>query len=61
MTGLPGGVVGFEAIGTVSAEDHRSVLTPGVEAAIGERITVREFPGVTVAARGYSFGNSLRG
>lgn len=36
IEGLPEGVVGFEAVGEVSAEDYANVLIPAVEAALKE-------------------------
>jgi hypothetical protein len=42
MTGLPPGVIGFEADGELHADDYRDVLLPAVEAVIlrGEKIRV---------------------
>jgi len=34
IDGLPDGVVGFEAVGEVTAEDYRSVAIPAVEKAL---------------------------
>lgn len=33
LTGLPPGVLGFEAVGEVHADDYRTVLIPAVDAA----------------------------
>ncbi|MGE5282848.1 MAG: STAS/SEC14 domain-containing protein [Chloroflexota bacterium] len=39
IPGLPDGVIGFEAVGEVSADDYKDVLIPAVEAALkGDRI-----------------------
>jgi hypothetical protein len=42
MTGLPPGVLGFEAKGALHADDYRKVLLPAVEAAIqrGEKVRI---------------------
>ena len=34
LTGLPDGVIGFEAVGEVHAEDYRDVLIPDLEVAV---------------------------
>ena len=41
MTGLPPGVLGFEADGELHADDYRQVLLPAVEAAIQQGDKVR--------------------
>jgi hypothetical protein len=33
LTGLPPGVIGFEAVGEVHADDYRDVLLPAIDAA----------------------------
>jgi hypothetical protein len=33
LKGLPVGVIGFEAVGTVEAEDYRDVLEPAIDSA----------------------------
>ena len=42
MTGLPEGVIGFEADGELRADDYRDVLLPAVEAVIkrGEKVRI---------------------
>lgn len=42
MTGLPPGVLGFEADGELHADDYRDVLLPAIEAVIqrGEKIRI---------------------
>ncbi|MFF2750280.1 STAS/SEC14 domain-containing protein [Kitasatospora sp. NPDC058048] len=55
LDGLPAGVIGFEAGGTLSAEDYRDVLLPSLEEAAkqgGVRfvIVIREFHGMTGGA-----------
>jgi hypothetical protein len=35
ITGLPDGVIGFEAVGKVDADDYRDTLIPGLEAQSG--------------------------
>jgi len=42
MSGLPPGVIGFEAKGEMHANDYRDVLLPAVEAAIqrGEKVRI---------------------
>ena len=55
LSGLPDGVIGFEATGKLAAEDYRDVLLPALErAAAGgdERfvIVMRDFDGLTGGA-----------
>ena len=50
LTGLPDGVIGFEAAGMLHAEDYRDVVLPALEraAAAGEvraLIVIRDFKG----------------
>jgi hypothetical protein len=40
LEGLPAGVIGFRALGTIEASDYRDVLDPAIDAAIAERGTV---------------------
>jgi len=35
IAGLPDGVIGFEAVGEVAADDYRDTLVPAMEAAAG--------------------------
>lgn len=35
LTGLPDGVLGFEASGKVTGDDYENVLVPAIEAAVG--------------------------
>lgn len=41
ISGLPENVVGFEAVGKVSADDYKDVLIPTAEAALKENDRVR--------------------
>jgi hypothetical protein len=41
LTGLPDGVIGFEARGELHADDYRTVLVPAVEAAIAAGRDIR--------------------
>jgi hypothetical protein len=55
LSGLPDGMVGFEASGKLAAEDYRDVLLPAVEeaAAAGDVrivIVMRDFEGLTGGA-----------
>lgn len=57
ITGLPPGIVGFEANGKVEAADYRDTLVPAIDAAIKEHGRVRllyvlgsEFDGYSPAA-----------
>jgi hypothetical protein len=55
LGGLPEGVLGFEASGTLAAEDYRDVVLPTVEKALaGGRLRVvivmRDFGGLTGGA-----------
>ncbi len=55
LTDLPDGVIGFEATGTLEAEDYRDVLLPAVErAATGGDvrlvIVISEFDGLSAGA-----------
>lgn len=40
LEGLPAGVIGFRAVGTIEASDYRDVLDPAIDAAIAEHGTV---------------------
>lgn len=40
LEGLPDGVIGFRAVGTVDASDYRDHLVPAIEAALAEHGTV---------------------
>ena len=40
LEGLPSGVIGFRAVGTIEASDYRDVLDPAIDAAIAEHGTV---------------------
>ncbi|MBM7832927.1 hypothetical protein JOE59_003632 [Agromyces cerinus] len=37
LDGLPAGVIGFRAVGTIEAEDYRDVLDPAIHAALDAR------------------------
>lgn len=57
ITDLPPNVLGFKAIGTVTAKDYESVIIPTVESMFGQRGTIRflyhlgeEFSGFEVGA-----------
>jgi hypothetical protein len=57
LTDLPAGVIGFEAVGEVHADDYRDVLRPAIEAACADGGKVRlvyvlgpEFHGYTIGA-----------
>jgi hypothetical protein len=55
ISGLPDGVIGFEASGKLAAEDYRDVILPALEraAATGDvrfLIVMREFDGMTGGA-----------
>ena len=55
LSGLPGGVIGFEASGKLSAEDYRDVILPALEraAASGEVrfvVVIPEFHGMSGGA-----------
>ncbi len=55
LTGLPGGVIGFEVTGRITAEDFRDVVLPAIEKAAqsGEvrfMIVIPEFHGMTPGA-----------
>ena len=41
LTGLPDGVIGFEAEGEIRAEDYKETLIPAIEAQIADRGEVR--------------------
>jgi hypothetical protein len=52
---LPAGVIGFEATGTIAAEDYRDVVLPAVEQAAGTGvirflIIMRDFDGMSGGA-----------
>jgi hypothetical protein len=52
LTGMPAGVIGFEANGKLHAEDYRDVLLPAVEAAAANGevrivIVIAEFDGLS--------------
>ena len=36
LEGLPAGVIGFRAVGTIEASDYRDVLDPAIDAAVAE-------------------------
>ena len=36
LEGLPTGVIGFRAVGTIEASDYRDVLDPAIDAAVAE-------------------------
>lgn len=40
LEGLPAGIIGFRAVGTIEASDYRDVLDPAIDAAIAEHGTV---------------------
>lgn len=40
LEGLPAGVIGFRAVGTIEASDYRDVLDPAIDAAIAEHGSV---------------------
>ena len=55
LTGLPDGVIGFEATGKLAAEDYRDVILPALEraSATGDvrfLIVMRDFGGMTGGA-----------
>ena len=55
MSGLPNGVVGFEASGNLAAEDYRDVILPAIEKALaagGLRVVIvmRDVDGLTGGA-----------
>jgi hypothetical protein len=56
LTGLPEGVLGFEATGELHADDYRSVLIPAIEQALQTQSKVRivlvfpEFAGMSGGA-----------
>ena len=55
LTDMPAGVIGFEAIGKLRAEDYRDVLLPAVERAAAHGdvrlvIVITEFDGLTGGA-----------
>ena len=55
LTGLPAGVIGFEASGKLRAEDYRDVLLPAIEAAaktgdVRLTIVINSFEGMTPSA-----------
>jgi SpoIIAA-like len=55
LTGLPAGVIGFEASGKIAAEDYRDVVLPAVEAAaktgdVRFLIVMRDFDGMSGGA-----------
>lgn len=41
IEGLPGNVIGFEAVGKVEADDYRDLLDPAVDAAVEAHGSVR--------------------
>jgi hypothetical protein len=41
LDGMPGNVIGLEAVGTVHSDDYKTVLVPAVEAAIAAGHKVR--------------------
>ena len=55
LSGLPDGMVGFEASGKLAAEDYRDVVLPAIEKALaagGVRVVIvmRDFDGLTGGA-----------
>ena len=55
LSGLPEGVIGFEAGGKIAAEDYREVVLPAVEQAAGAGdirflIVMRDFEGMSGGA-----------
>ncbi len=54
---LPDGVIGFEAVGEVHADDYRTTLVPGLEAA-GENGAIRLVYVLGDRFEGYSAGAS---
>jgi hypothetical protein len=55
LDGMPAGVIGFEAAGTLRAEDYRDILLPALERAseLGDVrfvIVIPEFKGITGGA-----------
>jgi hypothetical protein len=56
MQGLPDGVVGFEAVGEVTARDYEEILTPAFEAARAEHEHVRVVFVVGERFEGFSSG-----
>jgi SpoIIAA-like len=55
ISGLPAGVIGFETVGKLHAEDYRDVLLPAIESAAkaGEVrvvIVIRDFDGLSGGA-----------
>lgn len=55
LSGLPTGVIGFEASGTFRAEDYRDVLLPAIEEAASAGdvrlvIVINSFDGMTASA-----------
>ncbi|HEX4324089.1 MAG TPA: STAS/SEC14 domain-containing protein [Gaiellaceae bacterium] len=55
LSGLPGGVIGFEASGKLAAEDYRDVILPALEQAaktgdVRFVIVMRDFDGMTGGA-----------
>jgi hypothetical protein len=41
IDGLPGNVIGFEAVGKVEADDYKTVLDPAIDAAVAAHGSVR--------------------
>lgn len=62
VQGLPGGVIGFEAVGEVHSDDYKNVLVPAVDAALaddsGDGIRIVYVLGDRF--EGYSAGASLQ-
>jgi SpoIIAA-like len=56
IDGAPAGVIAFEAVGKVSAEDYRSVLTPAIEAAAKAGDEIRLVFELGPRFEGYSIG-----
>jgi hypothetical protein len=55
LTGMPGGVIGFEASGKIAAEDYRDVILPALEEAaksgdVRFLIVMRDFDGISGGA-----------
>ena len=56
IDGLPGNVVGFEAVGKVEAADYREVLDPAIDAAVETHGNLRLLYVLGAEYDGYSAG-----
>ena len=56
LTGLPDGVVGFEATGKVEAADYKEILDPALTKAIDEHGSIRVLYVLGEGFTGYSAG-----